>query len=110
MPVGLDRFPGETHGRWQAKSSPFVCPRKKEGFMKYRVEQVKASLGSVQHILGSFQFGLRLMKDTDLLDEKFLLEMQKAVNEDFKRLRKGEIPIVAFNHAQTRKGVQHGKK
>lgn len=78
--------------------------------MKYRVEQVKASLGSVQHILGSFQFGLRLMKDTDLLDENFLLEMQKAVNEDFKRLRKGLIPITAFNHAKTHTNLRDGTR
>lgn len=78
--------------------------------MGYKVKQVRASLQSVAHIVGSLQFGLTLLKDEMDIGEEMILQMQKALNADFKRLRKGEIPIVAFNHAQTRKGVQHGKK
>lgn len=70
--------------------------------MTYSAKQVKASLDSVQHLLGSLQFGLSFLKDADEITETRLLEIQKILNADFRRLRKGEPPITQVNHLKTR--------
>lgn len=70
--------------------------------MTYKVEQVKDTLASIQHLIGSLQYGLQFLKDTDQVTEARLLEMQKIVNADFRRLRKGEPPVTIVNHLKTR--------
>ena len=66
------------------------------------VRQVKDALASIQHLIGSLQYGLQLHKDTDEITEARLVEMQKIVNADFRRLRNGEPPITEVNHLKTR--------
>ena len=70
--------------------------------MGYKVEQVKGTLASIQHLIGSLQYGIQFHKDTDEITEARLMEMQKIVNADFRRLRNGEPPITAVNHLKTR--------
>lgn len=70
--------------------------------MAYKVGQVKDTLASIQHLIGSLQYGLQFMKDADEITEARLLEMQKIVNADFRRLRKGEPPVTVVNHLKTR--------
>lgn len=71
--------------------------------MNYKVEQVKDMLASVQHLVGSLQWGLSFLKDNETITEERLLEMQKTINADFGRLRLGLEPIVVVNHLKTRK-------
>lgn len=73
--------------------------------MTYKVEQVKDTLASIQHLIGSLQYGLQFMKDADEVTEARLLEMQKIVNADFRRLRKGEPPVTIVNHLKTRQKI-----
>lgn len=73
--------------------------------MAYKVEQVKDTLASIQHLIGSLQYGLQFMKDADEVTEARLLEMQKIVNADFRRLRKGEPPVTIVNHLKTRQKI-----
>jgi len=73
--------------------------------MAYKVEQVKDTLASIQHLIGSLQYGLQFMKDADEVTETRLLEMQKIVNADFRRLRKGEPPVTIVNHLKTRQKI-----
>lgn len=60
-------------------------------------------LASVQHLVGSLQWGLSFLKDNETITEERLLEMQKTINADFGRLRLGLEPIVVVNHLKTRK-------
>ncbi len=73
--------------------------------MAYKVGQVKDTLASIQHLIGSLQYGLQFMKDADEVTEARLLEMQKIVNADFRRLRKGEPPVTIVNHLKTRQKI-----
>lgn len=73
--------------------------------MAYKVVQVKDTLASIQHLIGSLQYGLQFMKDADEVTEARLLEMQKIVNADFRRLRKGEPPVTIVNHLKTRQKI-----
>ena len=73
--------------------------------MAYKVGQVKDTLASVQHLIGSLQYGLQFMKDADEVTEARLLEMQKIVNADFRRLRRGEPPVTIVNHLKTRQKI-----
>lgn len=68
-----------------------------------KVKQVKAAFSSIQHIIGSLQCGMGLMSENDVITEEMLSEMEKIVNEDFRRLREGLEPITVLNHLKTRK-------
>lgn len=68
-----------------------------------KVKQVKATLNSIHHIIGSLQFGMGLMNENDVVTEEMLREMEKIINEEFKRLREGLEPITVLNHLKTRK-------
>ena len=68
-----------------------------------KVKQVKATLNSIQHIIGSLQFGIGLMNENDVVTEEMLREMENIINEEFKRLREGLEPITVLNHLKTRK-------
>lgn len=73
--------------------------------MNYKVKQVKDMLASVQHLVGSLQWGLSFLKDNEPITEERLLEMQKTINADFRRLRLGLDPIVVVNHLKTSEEV-----
>ena len=70
--------------------------------MGYKPKQVNDMLNSLQHIIGSFQCGIKLFKASEEVSEQLLLSMQEIVNADFKRLRNGELPITAAIHLKTR--------
>ena len=67
-----------------------------------KVKQVKATLRSIQHIIGSLQCGMGLMSENDVITDEMLSEMEKIVNEDFRRLREGLDPLTVLNHLKTR--------
>lgn len=71
--------------------------------MSYKAQEVSDMLASVQHLVGSLQWGLSFLKDNEPITEERLLEMQKTINADFGRLRLGLEPIVVVNHLKTRK-------
>lgn len=71
--------------------------------MSYKAQEVLDMLASVQHLVGSLQWGLSLLKENDTVSEERLLEMQKIVNADFRRLRQGLEPVTVVNHLKTRK-------
>lgn len=71
--------------------------------MSYKAQEVLDMLASVQHLVGSLQWGLSLLKENDTVSEECLLEMQKIVNADFRRLRQGLEPVTVVNHLKTRK-------
>ena len=73
------------------------------GKMSYKAKEVLDMLASVQHLVGSLQWGLSLLKENDTVSEERLLEMQKIVNADFRRLRQGLEPVTVVNHLKTRK-------
>lgn len=71
--------------------------------MSYKAQEVLDMLASVQHLVGSLKWGLSLLKENDTVSEERLLEMQKIVNADFRRLRQGLEPVTVVNHLRTRK-------
>lgn len=71
--------------------------------MSYKAQEVLDMLASVQHLVGSLQWGLSLLKENETVSEERLLEMQKIVNADFRRLRQGLEPVTVVNHLKTRK-------
>lgn len=75
----------------------------RNGKMSYKAQEVLDMLASVQHLVGSLQWGLSLLKENDTVSEERLLEMQKIVNADFRRLRQGLEPVTVVNHLRTRK-------
>lgn len=78
-----------------------LCSR--SGKMSYKAKEVLDMLASVQHLVGSLQWGLSLLKENDTVSEERLIEIQKIVNADFRRLRQGLEPVTVVNHLKTRK-------
>lgn len=68
----------------------------------YKVIDVRNTLAALKHLINSYHFGASLLKDEDTLSVEILDDMQRGINDEFKRLKNGLETSIQANHAKTR--------